>query len=255
MLGEGALWDAFPQSKYVNVQHYIEKWHLGNGALGGFPALENFRIHTKDKGIDLSKTLHGMPNDIVIRIAMDLEVDTPGFLPSIPKFKNVLKEQNQSAYKNFTQAIKNVYENPAESVALATSVLEGIIKTILESEPFCSKKNKVKNLSLTKLMNKIVADLGLSANTNCPQEIKTIAAHLRGLGGAIDNLRSDKSTAHGKGQDDYVVDEPLWASFVVNTSATLGLFLWEYYEKKYKPAIRKKEVYQDPAAYDEDIPF
>lgn len=54
-------------------------------------------------------------------------------------------------------------------------------------------------------------------------------------------LRSDKSTAHGKAHDEYVIDDPLWAAFIVNTSASLGLFLWEYFEKKYKPNVKQNE--------------
>ena len=61
------------------------------------------------------------------------------------------------------------------------------------------------------------------------------------------------SSAHGKLQSEYIVDDPLWAGLVVNTSATLGLFLWEYYEKKYRPALEKGT--EDEPISPEDIPF
>ena len=56
----------------------------------------------------------------------------------------------------------------------------------------------------------------------------------RSIGQTIDDLRSDKATAHGKLGEEYVVDEPLWAALAVNTCATVGIFLWELFNKKYK---------------------
>ena len=108
-------------------------------------------------------------------------------------------------------------------------------------------------MSLTRLTNFIVREFGFDDNTKCPKELITIAGQLRGLGKAIDDLRSDKSSAHGKNHNDYVVDDPLWASFTVNASASLGLFLWEYYEKKYRPALEKGT--EDEPISPEDIPF
>ena len=138
---EPAIWDMFDTSKYVNVEQYIQKWHWSDG--DGWAYQENFEIYYKDKNIDLGKTLHGMPADIVIKIAIDVGIDTPNFLPSIPTFKNVLKEQNQNAYQNFERAIKHVYDNPDMSVSLASATLEGIIKTILTSEPLLGKKDEI----------------------------------------------------------------------------------------------------------------
>lgn len=72
------------------------------------------------------------------------------------------------------------------------------------------------------------------SNTKCPQEIITLCSQLRSIGQTIDDLRSDKATAHGKLGEEYVVDEPLWAALAVNTCATVGIFLWELFNKKYK---------------------
>jgi len=47
-------------------------------------------------------------------------------------------------------------------------------------------------------------------------------------------------------QDDYTVDDPLYAHFVINTVSTVGLFLLNFYEKKYK-------VEENNA--DDEIPF
>jgi len=240
-----SLWALYSTSKYQNVRRHIEKWHsdAGIGWDGEWYA-ENFHIYFKNEDrreIDLDETLHGIPNDLLIKIAIDLGIDTPGFIPVIPRFKNILKDQNQSAYQNFDRATKSVHESPDNAVALATSTLEGIIKTILQHATFNDGKFKVKNKSLSKLIVEIVKQFGFDDKTKCPQEIITIASQLRSLGCSIDDLRSDKSTAHGKAPTDYVVDDPLWATLVVNASASLGLFLWEYFQSRYQPNELKNE--------------
>lgn len=258
---EKALWDLFDNAKYQNVRRYIEKWHEEYNSYNSWDDNENFHIFFKNEQnteIDLVETLHKIPKDILIKVAIDLGIDTPSFLPIVSEFKNVLKDENQSAYKNFTRAIKNVYDNPDQAVSLASSTLEGIIKTILTNESFKDKKS-IKNKPLTKLVGTIVKELGFDDKTKCPPELITIASQLRSIGTTIDDLRSDKTTAHGKAHNEYVVDDPLWAAFIVNTSASLGLFLWEYFEKKYKPSIGQKEFIiesiEDVPINLDDIPF
>lgn len=254
---EETLWNLSDKAKYQTVRRYIEKfheeWHDWNNSD------ENFHIYylsEDEKKIDLAETLHKIPKDILIKIAIDLGIDTPGFLPVVPQFKNILKDQNQSAYQNFDRATKNVYENPDQSVSLASSTLEGIIKTILADDSFKASAGVIKNKPLTKLVGAIVKEFGFDDKAKCPPELITIASQLRSIGTTIDDLRSDKSTAHGKAHDEYVIDDPLWAAFIVNTSASLGLFLWEYFEKKYKPAVleQSKDIDDKPIDLSE-IPF
>jgi hypothetical protein len=257
---EHALWDLFPNAKYQNVRRYIEKWHEEYDGYNNWGNNENFHIYFKNEQnteIDLTETLHKVPNEILIKIAIDLSVDTPGYLPAIPKFKNILKDENQSAYQNFIRATKNVYENPDQAVSLASSTLEGIIKTILSHKVLKDKIGPVKNKPLSKLVSLIVKEFGFDTTTSCPQELISIAGQLRSIGSTIDDLRSDKSTAHGKAHDEYVVDDPLWAAFIVNTSASLGLFLWEYFEKKYRPFVEKPQLQDvgDVPINLDDIPF
>lgn len=253
---DAALWAMFSNSKYQNVRRYIERWH--NGEWGGWNNndwIENFEIFYRDdakKEIDLLETLHRMPADIVIKIAIDLGIDTPGFLPLMPKFRNVLKDQNQSAYQNFVRASKTVTTDPDNAVALAASTLEGIIKTILEHKSFAEYDVVVKNKPLSKLVTEILKKFKLD-DDDTPQEIFTLAKQLRGVGGTIDDLRSDKSTAHGKGSTDYVVNDPLWATMTVNAVTTVGLFLWEYFNKKYVPRFDKKPTSSSTVVVMDDI--
>jgi hypothetical protein len=246
---EEALWSLFNSSRYENVRRYIEKWHQVHEGYNNWDIDENFQIYYRNEGktnIDLAETLHKMPKDILIKIAIDLGIDTPTFLPIVPQFKNVLKDENQSAYQNFTRATQNVHENPDQSVSLASSTLEGIIKTILADDHFSAKSDELKAKSLTKLISSIIKEFGFDDKTICPPELITIASQLRGLGKTIDDLRSDKTTAHGKVHGEYIIDDPLWAAFIINTSASLGLFLWEYFEKKYKPNVsQKRDIIED----------
>lgn len=256
---ENVLWGMSDRAKYQNVRRYIEKFHEEWNDWNNSD--ENFHIYysTDNKNIDLTETLHKMPSDLLIKIAIDLGIDTPGFLPVVPQFKNVLKDQNQSAYQNFERATKNVYENPDQAVSLASSTLEGIIKTILSNETFKNRTTTIKNKSLSKLVSEIVKEFGFDDKSKCPPELITIASQLRSIGTTIDDLRSDKSTAHGKAHNEYVIDDPLWAAFIVNTSASLGLFLWEYFEKKYQPNTKSKEIkiedVGDKPINLDDIPF
>lgn len=243
---ENALWNLFEESKYRQVEEYIHRWHDDDGSFW-----ENFCIFEKDGHIDLSRTLAMMPNDILIKIAADIGVETPGLLPCIPVMKNILNQSNTNAYMNFERAFKDVYDHPDQSVALAASTLEGLFKTILQNS---DSSIQVKNLSLSDLTNKVVKQLVSDCDASAPQEIKTLASQLRGLGSTIDNLRSDKSTAHGKADGDYVIDDDLWAETVVNATATLGLLLWRLYERSCVEAKAAPATQLTPV-YDDDIPF
>ena len=243
---ENALWNLFEESKYRQVEEYVRRWHEDDGSFW-----ENFCIFEKDGHIDLGRTLAGMPNDILIKMAADIGVETPGMLPCIPMMKNILNQNNTNAYANFERAVKDVYDHPDRSVALAASTLEGLFKTILQnSDPSI----RLKNLSLSDLTGKVVKQLIGNCDASAPQEIRTLASQLRGLGSTIDDLRSDKSTAHGKAAGDYVVDDGLWAETVVNATATLGLLLWRLYERSCARAKAASTVQPAPI-YDGDIPF
>ena len=70
---------------------------------------------------------------------------------------------------NFERAVKDVYDHPDQSVALAASTLEGIFKTILQnSDPGI----QAKNLSLSDLTGKVVKQLVSDCDASAPREIK-----------------------------------------------------------------------------------
>lgn len=237
---EQAIWDEY--NSYKNVRNYIEKWHEYDEQ----NYWENFRIVIKgDENLDLNATLHSMPGEIILKVAIDLGVDTPDFIPSIPTFKNELKSDFKTAYNTFTKAYKQIETDPSLAVGLANSALESIIKEILKDERI---KSKIKGTeTLYKLTNIILKEFNIT-NSNHPIEIKTIGSSLLAICQSIEKLRSEKTDFHGKTRDDFVLSEPIYTYFVVNSVSTVGIFLNSYFKTKFpKPEPDNSEP--------DDLPF
>jgi hypothetical protein len=236
---ESAIWKEY--ESYKEVGNYINKWH----EIDEQNYWENFNVTGKNGNIDLNPTLHSMPGDILIKIAIDLGVDTPDFIPSIPTFKNELKSEFKTAYSTFTKAYKQIETDPSLAVGLANSALESIIKEILKDERL---KSKIKGTeTLYKLVNIILKEFKITDN-NHPKEIKTIGSSLIAVCQSIEKLRSEKTDFHGKTEDDLLLTEPIYTYFIVNAVSTVGLFLNSYYKTKFpKPT----KIMEEP----DDLPF
>ena len=119
-----------------DVRFYIEKWQEWYDDF-------NVNFHIAEKGyskeIDLKKTLQGIDGETLIKIAIDMGVDTPDFLPSIPTFKNELKSDYHTANATFEKAYKEIESNPDTALGLANSALESIIKEILKDQRVTTK--------------------------------------------------------------------------------------------------------------------
>jgi hypothetical protein len=236
---EKAIWKEY--ESYKNVRNYINKWYEFDER----NYWENFSIiEKKDNVIDLNSTLHSMPGDILLKVAIDLGVSTPDFIPSIPTFKNEIKSDYKTAYDTFNKAYKQVESDPSTAIGLANSALESIIKEILKDDRI---KSKIKGTeTLYRLSIILFKEFNLT-NTDHPKEIKTIGTSLLTANQAIEKLRSEKTNFHGKTNDDPLVEDTLYAHFVVNSVATIGLFLNKFYTTKYpKPEIDFDE---------DDLPF
>lgn len=242
---EQAIWDEY--KSYKQVRLYINKWHKNNYEPGGFnnDYWENFQIVEKaNKDIDLTSTLHNMTGSDLLKIAIELGVDTPDFIPSIPTFKNELKSDFKTAYDTFTKAYKQIDTDPSTAVGLANSALESIIKEILKDDRISSKISGGE--TLYKLTSIILKEFDLT-NDEHPKEIKTIGSSLLAINQAIEKLRSEKTNFHGKTNDDYLINDTIYTFFIVNTVATVGLFLNSYYKTKFpKPT---------PIIEDDGLPF
>jgi len=238
------IWEVY--ESYNNVGFYITKWHQVDEQ----NEWENFFIYRKmnKEAIDLEKTLHHIEGEILLKMAIDLGIETPGFIPSFPTFKNELKSDYNSAFQSFEKAIKNIEEDPDLAVGLANSTLESIVKHILEDESL--KTNAKGNDTLYKLTSNILKEFSMfpnGKNSEMPEEINNIGSSLLNISQNIEGLRSKKTNLHGKAKDDYVLSDSLYAYFIVNSVITVGMFLKSFYETKYEVNIVEEEP--------DDLPF
>ncbi|MDY4760880.1 abortive infection family protein [Streptococcus thoraltensis] len=230
---EKTIWEKY--SSYKKVEQYIRfNQTFYNHS---YPDFEIYHFtEGKNQGkINLSATLANlaveMP-DKLLKIAIDLGIETPGFIPLIPTFRNKLKDDYKNASKVFEKAFHNIEKDPADSVGNANSVLESIIKEILSDENFSHIESS--NKTSKYLVKEIIKVFELNPESpKIPRELKVIASSLTTVAKAIEDLRSDKTLHHGQETGKYLIDQPLYAYFVVNACATVGLFLIDFYENKF----------------------
>jgi hypothetical protein len=199
-------------------------------------------------GIDLTQTLHNIDGETLLKIAIDLGVDTPDFIPAIPTFKNEIKADYKTAYDTFKKALKQIETHPDIAIGLANSALESIIKEILKDDRISS--NLKGSETLYSLASEILKIFQLFPNSNMPVEIRTVGSSLLSMGQSIEKLRSEKTNIHGKTNDDYIVHDSLYAYFIVNTVTTIGLFLNSYYKNHFP-----KHEEQSNIPEDDELPF
>lgn len=239
----------FEQFKsYENVEAYLRKWHEELYNWNG--SWENFYICYRDeakKKIDATKTLHNVDGETLLKIAIDLGIETPDYISSIPTFKNELKSSYETASLTFEKAFKNVESDPSLAVGLANSALESIIKEILKDSRMNVTWNEKE--TLTKLIDNVCKAFGLQSSGNFPKEIKTIASSLINVGKAIEDLRSDKTEFHGKTDGDLIITDAIYAYFVINATITIGLFLLNFYKSNYPPIIKPETITEN------ELPF
>lgn len=238
-----AIWKEF--GSYKNVLFYLKKWYKYEH--GDWGEWENFAMQYKESGdIDLLATLHNIDGETLIKVAIDIGVETPDFIPSIPTFKNEIKAGHKNVHETLVRAHKIIEEDPSTSIGLANSALEGILKEILKDERLNAKiKGKE---TLYQLATIILKEFNL-LNSEMPKEIKTIGTSLLSASQAIENLRSKKTNFHGKTDDDSLVKDSIYAYFVVNTVSTIGMFLNSFYKSRFP--INEPELDVE----DDELPF
>ena len=242
-----ALWDQY--KSYKEVLYYMKHWHEVDSDYAYYH--ENFAIICKDndgKTIDSLATLHNIEDDsLLLKIAIDLGLETPDFIPSIPTFRNEIKSSYKMASATFDKAYKCIETDPDTAVGLVNSALECIVKEILSDDRITAKYNKTDTLyTLTKT---VLNEFRLYPQAEMPNEIKSIGSSLLSSCQAIEKLRSETTMFHGKIEEDYIISNPLYVYFIVNSVSTIGLFLIKFYEHFY-PKIKK-----DTDEMDDDLPF
>lgn len=78
-----------------------------------------------------------------------------------------------------------------------------------------------------------------------PIEIKTIGSSLLSISQSIEKLRSEKTNLHGKTHEDYIVTDSIYAHFVVNSVATIGLFLNSFYKNQFPRENTEGQEFDD----------
>ncbi|MEO6721874.1 MAG: abortive infection family protein [Ferruginibacter sp.] len=237
---ETAIWDEY--KSYREVRMYIEKWHEVDDY-----HWENFRVAFKEnKEIDLLQTLHNMPGELLLKVAIDMNVETPDFIPSVPVFKNSLKSEYKTAYNTFVKAFRQAETDPSLAVGLANSALESIIKEILKDEKINAKVTGKETLySLTLI---ILKEFGFT-NDQLPKEIKTIGSQLVSIAQSVEKLRSEKTAFHGKTDTDYLITDTVYTYFVINAVTTVALFFQSYYKTLHPKVVKNTYDFLD------DLPF
>lgn len=214
-----------------SVWLYIKGWH--REYTDRWPA-ENFNIKYSSAGkprINLVETLNGIDGETLLKIAIDLGVETPDFIPSIPTFRNEIKAEYATASTTFDKAYKHIESEPETAIGLANSALESIIKEILKDGRITTEWKETD--TLYSLVRSLLKEFKMQSNSNMPEEIKTIGSSLAAIAQGIEKLRSDKTLFHGKTDDDYVISDPMYVYFVVNSVCTVGMFLRSFYKKHY----------------------
>ena len=221
-----------------DIRAYLTRWIEYYDAFN-----QNFGICLNNNGdLDLDATLHNIDDETLLKIAIDLEIDTPDFLPSIPIFKNEVKSSYKTAGKTFELACKKVNDEPDIAVSLANSALESIIKEILKDKRlFDDLYND--NDTLYKLTEKCLKKLKAHPSQHIPDEIKRIGSGLLKCCQAIEDIRSDETlVTHGKTDTDIVIEDPILAFFIINAVSTIGLYLLKLYQKEYPIIDQETEI-------------
>ncbi len=248
---EDKIWSDY--NSYKKVRNYITKWHINNWEFNNFYE-ENFSIYNQndDKSIDLNRTLHWIEWNLVIKMAIDLWIETPGFIPLISEFRNDLKDNYSTAFWSFEKAFKEVENDPSISIGLANSTLESIIKHILNDENIETKLDRRK--TLYKLTEDILKEFSLFPSKDDHSEIKLIWSWLLKACQSIENLRSSKTSFHWRAADDYIMEDSMYWYFIINSVSTIWKFLIHFYNNNYN-TVDTSTFKTDNDISVEDIPF
>ncbi len=247
---EEVLWQKFETSRYENVKYYIQHWQEVIDERNNFSPY-NFNIYYKDKEehqIALTKTLHNInDSELLFKIAVDLGLELPDVIYAVPEIKGILADKYETASDIFNKAYENIYHDPDTSILMANSALESIIKKICNDGHVTNCNNKK---TLYDLTIHILKEFNFFPKEDLDKSIKSVGSSLLKCCQTIEHIRSDNTKGHGKTDYDYMVDDPLYAKFIINIISSIGLFLINFYEKKFLPDIKHVAI-QD----EDELPF
>ena len=230
-----------------DIEWYISRWqevYYGwNNEVTGY----NFEIirHLDNPCIHIMDTLQPMSNELLFKIAVDLDIEIPGLMYSVAEIKGILNDRYEDVGRKFEEACKEVYSAPDMAILKANSALERLIKEICKDE---SIKNCNPNDTLYKLTEHMLKEFKFFPDKKLNSKIKNMGSGLLTTTQAIEDIRSKHTESHGTLAE--IITDPLYAVFVVNSVVTVGLFLLNYYEHHYKPQNIGQSSLED-----DEIPF
>lgn len=243
------IWNVFESSKYKKVENYLKMWQEDHNPPFWYMDFEI--IYSDNNNIDVLQTLYWINPEKIVQIAIDLWIDTPGFIPIISHISFSLETNYKNAYSSFKKAIENIKDNPSISVAMANSSLESIIKYILENTDLDIKD--FQNKTLYDLTNIILKKFDIFPKKDSLNEVKYISSSLLNISKNIEQLRSNKTEVHWKTDIQQIITDKEMAYFIVNTVSTIWLFLIQFYENKFKNMNINSNHHEEISI--EDIPF
>lgn len=86
-----------------DVQYYVKYWQEEYDECGNSNFYIQYQTDDRER-IDVKKTLHNVDGETLLKMAIDLGLETPDFIPSIPSFKNELKSSYKTAAQTFEKA-------------------------------------------------------------------------------------------------------------------------------------------------------
>ncbi len=236
------------KENYADIKWYILEWQEDKfDAHGNFCGC-NFKIENRFENhqlIDIMGTLKSMNHELLFQIAVDLGIEIPGLMYSVAEIKGILDDRYEDVGRKFEEACKEVYSAPDMAILKANSALERLIKEICKDKSIkdCNPKD-----TLYKLTEHMLKEFKFFPDKKLNSKIKNIGSGLLTTTQAIEGIRSSNTESHGT--LDEIIAQPLYAVFVVNSIATVGLFLLNYYEHHYKPQNIGQSILDD-----DEIPF
>ncbi len=243
---EKTLEDKYGAYSYGDIEWYISRWqetYYDWKEITGY----NFEIIIIDgtDSIHTMKTLQQMSNELLLKIAVDLGIEIPGLMYSVAEIKGILNDRYKDIGKQFEDACKEVYSAPDRAISEITTALESLLAEICKDE---SIENCDPKAGIYELTKHVLEQLGFLPDKKLNDRIRSLGTGLLKSVQIIGEIRNKHTKVHRK--SDEIITESFYAVFVVNSVATIGLFLLNYYEKHYKPNNPPSQSLED-----DEIPF
>jgi hypothetical protein len=176
--------------------------------------------------------LQNVSDQVILKLARELNIQTQFVTSNIGnELKNYLSiDGYQAAMHDFERALEYINTDPDQALGSASSTLESICKSILDS----FKEQYPKDQSLQSLLKIVFSKMNLSLEGHADPDIRRVLGGLLSVAVGIGVLRSKYSGFHGKGTEQKRKRlTERHARLSVNAASTVGIFLIETYKENF----------------------